>query len=84
MVVWLNGELVWLYSCTFERDPNECNVLIELRFREIRFTASINHTAYTTAPILQKCGFEQHVSNGWVLRERMVRLLDGFNRQLIW
>ena len=59
--------VVWLYGCAFERNPYECSILIELWLRKISILASFDHTTYTTAPVFQKRGFKQYVSNCWVL-----------------
>ena len=49
---------VWLYGIAFERDPNECRILIELWFWKISLLTSIYHTTDTTTPVLQECCFE--------------------------
>ena len=76
--------VVWLYGSAFERDPYECNILIELWFRKMSILTGINHTTYATAPILQKRGLEEYISNCRVLRIRMMRLLDGLNSQFVY
>ena len=43
--------VVWLYGCTFERDPYECGILVELRFRKVCILTSIYHATYATTPI---------------------------------
>ena len=76
--------VVRLYGVSFECDPHKRRVLVVFWFGKIRLSTGIHDATNTTAPVLQECGFEEHVGNGWILWEGMMRLLDGLCGQLLW
>ena len=76
--------VVGLYGVPLECYPNERCVLVVFGFWKICFSTGIHDTTDTAAPVLQECGFEENVGNGWVLWEGMMRLLDGLCGQLLW
>jgi len=69
--------VVWLYGIPFECNPYKGYVLVVFWFGKICLSTGIHDTTDTAAPILQECSFEEHVGNGWVLWERMMRLQEG-------
>lgn len=84
MVVWWTCMVVRLCSVPFECHPYKRCVLVVFGFGKVGFSTGIHDTTNTTAPVLQECSFEEHVSNGWVLWEGMMWLLYGLYGQLLW
>ena len=76
--------VIWLYGVSFECDPHKRRVLVVFWFGKVRLSTGIHDATDTAAPVLQECGFEEHVGNGWILWEGMMRLLDGLYGQLLW
>ena len=76
--------VVRLYGVTFECHPNKRCVLVVIGLGKVGFSTSIHNATNATAPILQECGLEKYVGNGWVLWEGMMRLFNGLSSQLLW